>query len=126
MSLPKQPKMSGPNMWEKGPEPVKVRSLRQEKRLAKEHGLKTTVMSGALPSVWQKEDGFDPDFQVQMKDTKGKDARIVTLDVLEVLVKNAYTLGKHPMLMITFANVGIPVPQDWVMIPADVWKEYTE
>lgn len=126
MSLPKNPKPCGPTMWDKGAEPVKKKSLRQERRLSKEHGLRTTIMSGALPSVWQKEDAYDADFQVQMKRTEGKDARIITLEALEVLVKNAYSVGRHPMLMVTFAAVSIPVPQDWVLVPADVWKEYTE
>jgi len=27
---------------------------------------------------------------------------------------------------VTFAAVSIPVPRDWVLVPADVWKEYKE
>ena len=121
-----EPRIPKPKMWEE-PEPTgKQRSMKQESRLASELSLRPTINSGSLPSVWQKEDAYDKDFQVQMKTTTGSDARIVSRKVLHTLTDRAYELGRNPLLLITFENSDIPMPDDWAMLPVEVLKELLE
>lgn len=117
--VPKQP---SPKMWEAEEDCVKKRSMKQETRLAKELDLKPTINSGSLPMVWQKEDAFNEDFQVQMKTTKGRDARIVDRKTLKILTERAYLLGRDPLVLLSFENVEGCMPEDWALIPVEVLK----
>ena len=109
-----------PKMWGRK-ESKKKRSDRHEKRLAKEMSFKHQIMSGALQEVWNKEDGQDESYLYQLKETVGKDARIVNLGVLADLTKRAYLQGKDPVLVLTLVNAELPTPKDWVMVPKDLW-----
>jgi hypothetical protein len=87
---------------------------------------KQTVMSGALPSVWQKEDGFDDNYVYQLKSTEGKSASIVKLSDLAMLTKRALVQNKEPIMVVTFEKAISPMPKDWVMIPMEIFKELLE
>jgi hypothetical protein len=121
-----EPKIPSPKMWDAPPPTGKERSQKQEARLSKGMGFKPTINSGSLPSIWQKEDAFDEDFQVQMKTTTGRDARIVDRRVLFILSSRAYELGRDPLLLLTFEDADMPMPEDWAMVPVDVLKALLE
>lgn len=118
--VPKRPK---PGMWEEAPLTNKQKSVKHEARLAKKIGFTPTINSGSLPSVWQKEDGYQKEYVYQLKRTEGKDARIVSLEVLELVTSRAYAQNKDPVVVLTFAKASTPTPRDWVMIPEYLWTE---
>jgi hypothetical protein len=61
------------------------------------------------------------DFQ-ELKATKKTDTRI-QLSWLRDAAYQAMTQGKHPIVNMRFVKLTPPCPQDWVLIPADVYND---
>lgn len=61
------------------------------------------------------------DFQ-ELKATQKTDTRI-QLSWLRKAAFQAMTQGKHPVVNMRFTKLSPPCPQDWVLIPADVYND---
>jgi len=61
----------------------------------------------------------------ELKFTEKTDTRI-NLDWLRKIAHQALTQGKYPVVSMRFDRLKPPTPQDWVLIPADVYHELKE
>lgn len=61
----------------------------------------------------------------ELKFTEKTDTRI-RLDWLRKIAYQALTQGKYPVVSMRFDKLTPPAPQDWVLIPADVYHQLKE
>lgn len=128
MKTPKefQPKRPTPKMWEeREPDPVKTKSLRNEKRLSKKLGFKLTPGSGNQAWPSRKGDGNTSKIMFECKETE-RDRFTITPDILSKLCKEAGTIGSSPALVISMYGLQEPIPKEWVAIPIEVFNELTQ
>lgn len=78
--------------------------------------------SGAIDGL--KSDGSGRRFQIEAKGVRGASFSM-TLEVLDKIYREARSTSKIPMLHVRFKSVpsSMTVPEDWVAIPASVFKE---
>lgn len=107
------------------PKSNKERSVIHEKRLETTLNSKATINSGALPNISWKGDLQDSLFVWQAKLTE-KDRFTVTSDVLVELKRQASLNSKWPGMAITIEGLPSNLEQDWVMLPASVFRELLE
>lgn len=94
---------------------------RQEQRLSKELKFKQTKGSGNQPWPSQKGDGQDHEFVFEAKRDKGSGITVGP-GVIGKLVREARTLDKHPVLLLTIDAMPAPLPKDWVVIEASLFR----
>jgi hypothetical protein len=92
------------------------RGTRHEKRIAKRTGDKRVSGSGNKPG--RPADLRGDTFLREAKTTKGA-GRMISGRELAKIVEQAMALNKIPVMEICFEGQVIPVPNDWVLIPAD-------
>jgi Holliday junction resolvase len=112
-------------MWSNEPEAVKTTSLKNEKRLSKEMGFKLTPGSGNQAWPSKKGDGNSLDLMYECKETI-KDRFNITPDVLAKLCREAATIGKDPVLVVSMYGMPEPIPKEWAMVPIDVFNQMTQ
>ena len=100
----------------------KTRSVLHEKRLESTIGSKVTPNSGALPNISFKGDLQDELFVWQAKLTN-KDRFTITSDILIELKRQASLNSKWPGVALTLEGLPSHLEQDWVMLPASVFRE---
>lgn len=98
------------------------RGLRHEKRISKRTGDNRVSGSGNKPG--RPGDLRGDIFLREAKTTKGK-GRMINGTELANIVKQALLLNKIPVMEICFEGQSMPVPQDWVLIPADDFDRLT-
>lgn len=108
-------------MWDEDDRTVKERSLDNEERLAGEIGFTCTPGSGNQPWPGSKGDGLHPVFMFECKETQRKSIRVAAADVGK-LVREAAVIGKEPALVMSAYGLEAPIPQDWVAVPAEVFR----
>lgn len=97
---------------------------KQERRLAKELGGRTTPGSGATPLPGNKGDVQSPEFLVEAKCTSKESYRVKYADLFK-LVKLSRAVQKIPVLHLLFRRESVEVDEEseWVVIPHRVFKE---
>jgi len=127
MKTPKdhQPRKPTPNMWSDEVESPKATSLKNEKRLSKKLGFQLTPGSGNQDWATKKGDGFTADFMFECKETQ-KDRITILPDVLAKLCREAGIIGKDPALILSMYGLQDPIPKEWVAVPLEVFKQFTE
>ena len=100
----------------------KSRSVLHEKRLESTINSRVTPNSGALPNISFKGDLQDSRFVWQAKLTD-KDRFTITSDVLVELKRQASLNSKWPGVALTLEGLPSHIEQDWVMLPASVFRE---
>ena len=123
ISGPKKPRVVQPQ-WLNKADKVKT-SKAHELRLAKELGGQRTPRSGGLPfspfsNRTQGRDIETKDSLIEHKNTT-KNSISIKKEWLEGIKLSASAAFKDPMVIITFQN-GHEKPEDWVMIPIEVYK----
>ena len=113
-------------MWEeREPDPVKTKSLKNEKRLSQKLGFKLTPGSGNQDWPSKKGDGVTKEFVFECKETE-RDRFSLTPDVLGKIYREASTTGKNPVLVISMYGMPDPIPKEWAMVPIEVFNELTQ
>lgn len=92
------------------------RGMRHEKRISKRTGDNRVSGSGNKPG--RPADLRGDTFLREAKTTKGA-GRMISGRELAKIVEQAMALNKIPVMEICFEGQVIPVPNDWVLIPAD-------
>lgn len=95
--------------------------MQNEQRLAEEIGFTVTPGSGNQPWPGGKGDGSHPVFMFELKETV-KDRIGVNSKVLGKLCREAGAVGKDPALCLSAYGLPEPIPQDWVAVPAAVFR----
>ena len=95
------------------------RGAKHEKRIAKRSGDRRVSGSGSKPGRPADIRGLE--FLREAKTTHGR-GRTVSGDELEKITKQAISVGLEPMMEICFEGQTPPVPNDWVLLPADVFE----
>ena len=100
----------------------KSRSVLHEKGLESTINSRVTPNSGALPNISFKGDLQDERFVWQAKLTN-KDRFTITSDILVELKRQASLNSKWPGVVLTLEGLPSHLEQDWVMLPASVFRE---
>lgn len=110
-------------MWSSPPEATdrKTLSTKQEERLAVELDTNLTPGSGNQPFPSQKGDAQEDEFVMEMKRVKGAS---ITVDahIIGKVYREAMMLGKHPVLLLTCDGMPDPIPKDWAIVPASLFR----
>lgn len=59
----------------------------------------------------------------ELKATDKIDETRIQIKWLQKIAEEAITQGKYPVVNMRFTKLQIPAPEDWVLIPADVYKQ---
>lgn len=121
---PHTPKIPKPKMWDAPPAPTDRKSLsqKQETRLSQELDVDLTRGSGNQPWPRMKGDAQEKRFVHEMKRIKGENI-VVGPGVVGKVCREARMLGKDPVLVLTVDGMPEPLPKDWVVIPASLFRE---
>lgn len=110
-----------PNMWDKKESSVKSISLGNEKRLSEEVGFELTPGSGNQPWASKKGDGTHPLFLFECKETQKRNISIGTQAIAKIN-REAKTVGKEPVLILSAYGLPEPLPQEWACVPVSVFE----
>jgi len=112
-----------PSRFDPQPKPCnKTRSVQHEKTRAVKMGFDTTPNSGASPFLSQKGDGQDESFVWQLKLTE-RGRMVLELKDIQEVVRQAALLNKHPAILMTLEGLPQNLPDEWVAVPSDLFKE---
>ena len=109
----------GPDYFKKTP--TTVISTRHEKETAKKFGGRRVRGSGAVLGKPGDVRGAK-DLQ-ELKATDKIDETRIKLKWLQQIAFQALTQGKYPVCNMRFTTLKPPAPEDWVLIPADIYKQ---
>lgn len=90
----------------------------RDKKMAKQLHAKTTPNSGSRPMASQKGDHQGHDTVVETKGTD-KDRLSIGPDVIGRLCRQAVTMYKQPILVMTMEAMPEPLPKTWVCMPIE-------
>ena len=93
-----------------------------ERITAKNVGGQTQPNSGASPWLSHKGDVSSDNFIYQCK-TTDKNRYTLTQRVLGEIYRQAKLTGKEPAVVVRMEAIVEPIPQEWVCVPMQVWKE---
>lgn len=110
-----------PKMWDTVKEPVKIKSQKTELRLSREIGFKLTPGSGNQCWPKGKGDGSLPTLMFEHKETAGSSISVNALAIGK-LYKEATTVGKDPVLLLSVHGMPEPLPKEWAAIPVGLFK----
>ena len=113
----------GPKMWdEEEPDSPKAKSQKNEARLSEEVGFNLTRGSGNQPWPFMKGDGQTKSMMFELKETEA--ARIVIgTNVISKLCREARSVGKDPVLVLSAYGMPEPLPKDWVCVPVELFHQ---
>lgn len=97
----------------KNAESIKKFANNEEKKFAKESGTIRTPASGA--TTFLKGDSLDSSNMYDLKSTKNSQI-IVTVDMLRKLEKDAFRMGKNPVLVLNFVGKNKLTNSKWYLI----------
>jgi hypothetical protein len=96
-------------------------SKRHENETAKKFGARRVRGSGAVLGKPGDVRGIK-DLQ-ELKATDKVDETRIQLKWLEKITFQALTQGKYPVVNMRFTALKPPAPEDWVLIPAEIYKK---
>lgn len=102
-------------------DPVRTKSIRSEKRLSLEIGFELTPGSGSTPRPSRKGDGSTDQFMIECKETIGTRISIGP-NVIGKLCSEAAAVGKDPVLILSIYGMPEPLPKEWVVFPANLFR----
>ena len=104
-------------------ESTTARSMKHERDIAKRSKGQRVPGSG---SQLGRPGDVRGDVELQeLKFTDKEDTRI-RLEWLRKISYESLTQGKYPVVSMRFTKLEAPAPQDWVLIPADIYHELKE
>lgn len=106
------------------PVPTTALSSKHESEVAKRSGGRRVSGSGSQLGKPGDVKG-DKDLQ-ELKATNKVDETRIKLAWLKKIAYEALTQGKYPVVNMRFTKLEPPAPQDWVLIPADVYYDLME
>jgi hypothetical protein len=106
------------------PRPTTDLSSQHEKDTARRSGGKRVRGSGAVPGKPGDVRG-KRDLQ-ELKATDKVDETRINLRWLKKIALEASPLGKYPIINMRFTTLKPPCPEDWVLIPAEVYYRLKE
>lgn len=109
----KKPKKESKLFSLKNTESIKKFANNEEKKFVKESGTIKTPASGA--TTFLKGDSLDANNMYDLKSTKNSQI-IITVDMLSKLEKDAFRVGKNPVLVLNFAGKNKLVNSKWYLI----------
>lgn len=112
--------MPAPDFFKK--EPTTKASRKHERSVAKRSGARLVPGSGNKPGLPGDVGGRT--FHRECK-TTAKAGFVVSNRILKKVCDEALAIGRVPVVEIELRGVKPPVPTQWVLVPAEVFEEYT-
>ena len=104
--------------------PTTELSNRHEKETAQKTGGQRVRGSGAV--LGRPGDVRGKRDLQELKATDKVDETRIQLSWLRQIARQALAIGKYPLVNMRFTKLKEPCPQDWVLIPADVYNRLKE